>query len=285
MLDKDSYLNQPCAICGENRPEKFRIWFDDYVKLYCCNKCGFISQFPGPGKYTVIKANEYKDKYSLDFVKKGKEFMYPQRENSLQDIINRITKYKTTGDLLDIGCGDGHFLSLIRKEKFNCYGVEASEVLSNYASSKSGAKIIQNSYNKELFPPNSFDIITLLQVLEHIHTPVDILKIIKYHLRPNGILVVEIPSINSPHFLAYRLTKIKKFVKPPKGVIYSHFGYYSPKSLLTLTQKSSFKKEKLITGRWQHKYSGYLKLLGFIIDPILNLTNIGGIFYIGSNIK
>jgi SAM-dependent methyltransferase len=281
MTDKNEKLYYPCAVCGESRPQMFRIWFDDYLKLYRCKSCGFVSQYPGPGSYNVV--TDYKDKYSLDFLKAGQEFMYPMRRVVLQDIVNRITKYQAVGNILDVGCGDGHFLYLSSKKGFSCYGVEGSEKLSKYASSKSGAKVIQGLYNKEMFPENSFDVISLIQVLEHIPTPINALETAKYHLRPNGILVIEIPSIYAPNFIAYRLTRIKKFVKPPSGVIFSHFGYYNPKSLFALTQKCGFNNEELVTGRWKYKYSGYLKIIGQIFDPVFNYTKIGGILYIGRN--
>lgn len=273
-------LDNLCAICGEVRPEKFKIWFDGYLKLYRCKQCEFVAQFPGPGKHTIV--SEYKDKYSLDFLKKSQKFMYPERKRVLKDIVDRISVYKAKGDFLDIGCGDGHFLYLCSKQGgVKCHGVEASEVLSSYSASISGANIIQGLYTKEMFPENSFDVITLIQVLEHISTPIKTLNTVGYHLRSNGILVIEIPSIRAPHFLAYRLTKIKYFVKPPSGIITSHFGYYDPNTLLALTKKCGFKKKELLTGRWKYKYSGFLKVLGQLIDPLLNFTKIGGILYIG----
>jgi SAM-dependent methyltransferase len=283
MTDDNKILCHPCAVCGEIRPQMFRIWFDGYLKLYRCKSCGFISQFPGPGSSTIVK--DYTDKYSLDFLKDGQEFMYPNRRIVLQDIIDRIKKYQKVGDILDVGCGDGQFLFLSSKKGFNCNGVEGSEQLSSYASSKTGAKIVQGIYKKEMFPENTFDVISLIQVLEHIPSPIDALETAKYHLRQNGILVIEIPSITAPNFLAYRLTRIKRFVKPPSGVIFSHFGYYNPKSLFALTHKCGFKTEEIVTGRWQYKYTGYLKIIGQIFDPIFNLTKIGGILYIGRNNK
>jgi SAM-dependent methyltransferase len=283
MTDENKKLSHPCAVCGESRPQMFRIWFDGYLKLYRCKSCGFVSQFPGPGSHTIV--TDYTDKYSLDFLKNGQEFMYPNRRIVLQDIIDRIKKYQKVGDILDVGCGDGQFLFLSSKNGFNCNGVEGSEKLSSYASSKTGAKVTQGIYNKEMFPENTFDVISLIQVLEHIPTPKDALENAKYHLRQNGILVIEIPSITAPNFLAYRLTKFKRFVKPPSGVIFSHFGYYNPKSLFALTQKCGFITEELVTGRWQYKYTGYLKIIGQIFDPIFNFTKIGGILYIGRNNK
>jgi SAM-dependent methyltransferase len=278
-MNVDNVFHKTCAICGEASPDSFRIWFDGYIKLYKCLRCGFVSQFPGPDKSTVI--TDYEDCYSLDFLKRGQEFKYPHRHPALKDILDRVSRIKADGKILDVGCGDGHFLYLCSKAGFNCYGIESSKQLSSYAQTKTGAKIIQGLYKKEMFPEKYFDVIVIIQVLEHIPTPVDVLEAAKYHLRPGGIIVIEIPSISSPHFLAYRGTRIKSFVKPPHGIINSHFGYYAPKTLITLTEKCGFNEISLVTGRWFYKYSGVLRQVSRIIDPVLNIIKIGGILYIG----
>lgn len=273
-------LSNPCSVCGESKPEMFKLWFDGYLKLYRCKTCGFIAQYPGPGKYTIV--NDYRNFYSLDFTNNGQEYMYPDRRPGFIDIMEYATSLKSTGRLLDVGCGDGHFLTIGKLKGFDCYGVEDSKSLSAYASQKSGAKIVLGVYNKDMFPQGYFDIITFIQVLEHIPIPVDALETAKYHLTANGILIIEVPSVHSPHFLAYQLTGIKKFVKPPNGVIYSHYGYYSPKSLNYLTARCGFRTLTMITGRWQYKYKGLLSQVGRIIDPLLNVFKIGGILYIGT---
>lgn len=272
---------RPCAVCGETRPESFKVWFDGFVKLYECRACGFVSQFPGPGESTIM--TDYEDFYSVDFLNHD-EFKYPGRRRALQDIADRIARLKGEGDILDVGCGDGHFLYLCSKMGFNCSGVESSRALSEYAATKTGARVVLGLYNKRMFPAESFDIITLIQVLEHVPEPVETLEAAHYHLRKNGLLLVEVPSIHSPHFLAYRWTGVKKFVKPPNGVIRSHIGYYHPKSLTTLTQKCGFETADLVTGRWQYKYSGFLGGLGKGLDPLLNAVQVGGILYLGSKV-
>jgi SAM-dependent methyltransferase len=280
-MDYDSNtMCRPCAVCGEARPESFKVWYDGFVKLYRCLACGFVSQFPGPGKFTIV--TDYQDSYTLSFLNNGQEFMYPKRRCVLQDIASRIAAVKKGGDILDVGCGDGHFLYLCSQMGFCCSGVEDSKALSTYASQKAGAQVLQGLYAKDMFPAESFDVITLIQVLEHIPNPIDALETAYYHLRPNGILVIEVPSIRSPHFLAYRLTGIKEFVKPPRGVVYCHFGYFAPKSLTTLTAKCGFKEISVVTGRWQYKYPGYLKPLGKVLDPLLNAVRVGGILYMGA---
>lgn len=275
-------LNKPCPICGETKPEMFKIWFDGYLKLYKCLSCSFVAQYPGPGNFTIV--TNYENEYSLDFLENGGEFMYPQRRRVLQNILDHIVAQKVSGKILDVGCGDGHLLYLCANT-YSCYGVEDSKSLSSYASQKTGADITQGLYQKNMFQENSFDIITFIQVLEHIPNPVDALETAMYHLRPGGILVIEVPSIQSPHFLLYRWTKIKKFVKPPTGVIWNHCNYFTPKTLGTLVSNIGFKDLSFTIGRWQYKYSGFFGKLGKIIDPILNSLKVGGILLIAQKEK
>lgn len=282
MYREDGYelqSNRPCPLCDENIPENFRIYFDGYVKLFKCRTCGFVAQYLGPGLF-VLKTN-YEDSYTLDFIYKGQEFMYPERRVVFQDIVDRISNIKGNSKILDVGCGDGHFLHLCAIKGFECHGVEPSKTLASYAASKTGANVIQAEYKKTLFPENSFDVITFIQVLEHIPTPLALLESAKYHLRPGGILVIEVPSIYAPNFLAYRWTGIKWFVKPPGGIIHCHVNYFSPKTLAKLTEKIGFKQYEIVTGRWKYKYTGLLKCIGIFADPLMNATRVGGILYIG----
>lgn len=271
-------FNRSCAICGEDNTNSFRIWFDGYQKLYKCLKCGFVANYPGPGCSTIIA--DYEETFYKAKTDNGGAFN-PKRRQGLQDIVDRVNRIKPNGKILDIGCGDGHFLHLASISGLNCYGMEASKELASYASDNTKAKIVQGTYSADMFPENTFDVITLIQVVEHLVAPLDILRIAKYYLRPTGIIVVEVPSIHAPHFLVYQLTRIKWLVRLPHGVIATHVGYYSPKTLTTLMRNSGFRKLSLITGRWKYKYDGLLGKVGKILDPIFNTIKVGGILYIG----
>lgn len=276
-------LSCPCLVCDEKDPNAFRIYFDGYLKLYQCNSCGFVAQYPGPGTNTII--DKYDDCYSLDFLDRGQEFMHPQRRKVFTDTAKRIKNYINKGKLLDVGCGDGHFLSICRYLGFECYGVEPDKLLSEYGKSKINDRVSQSYYKKELFSKESFDIVTFIQTLEHLPNPLFALETAKYHLRLGGILVIEVPSIWAPHFILYRLTGIKKFVAPPHGVLYSHIGYYSPPSLRYLTNRLGFTQLDFITGRWCVKYSGILSILAKVTDPLLSVSKIGGILWIGRKVR
>jgi 2-polyprenyl-3-methyl-5-hydroxy-6-metoxy-1,4-benzoquinol methylase len=270
-----------CPLCGDGDPENFKIYFDGHVKLYRCKTCAFVAQYPGPGQYTVL--TNYEDFPKSRALEEGQEFLYPNKRRVLQNIVDHIFDIAGPGKILDVGCGDGHFLYLCALKGFTCYGIEPSKKTSAYASSRAGINVVQGTYEKELFPENSFDIVSFIQVLEHVPNPAMVLEAARYHLRSGGLLVVEVPSIRSPHFLLYQLTGIKWFVRPPKGIIYSHVNYFSPKTLVALIEQSGFKQKKLITGRWRFKYSGVLGSIANITDPLMNVTKVGGILYFGIN--
>ncbi len=273
-------MQKCCPVCGEKTPSKFSIYFDDYLTLYRCGTCSFVAQYPEENKNTVME--DYEHYYSLDFVNTGKKFQYPERTESFIDMANRIVGISgANSKVLDVGAGEGHFMSVAEKRGLQCVGVEPSPILADYAASIVKGEIKKGYYTKKMFPAESFDVITFIQVLEHLVDPGAALDAAWYHLKPGGFIMVEVPSIWAPHFLMYRLTGLKKFVKPPTGVIFSHVGYFSPRTLALLAQLHKFKKRQLITGRWFVKYHGLLKLVAFFVDPILNTLRIGGILYFG----
>ncbi len=279
-MDTSKALANVCPLCGEKNPDAFRIYFDGYIKLYRCRTCTFVAQYPGPGSYTIVE--EYGDYYDLDFVKKGQEFMYPYRRRVLGDIADRVFKIVGAGKkILDVGCGDAHFLHLAEQKGLTATGVEPSKLLSEYGQGKIRGTVHNTYYSKDLFPAESFDVISFIQVVEHLVNPAELLEVAKYHLKPGGLIVIEVPSILSPHFLAWRFTGIKYFVKPPDGIIDCHVNYFTPKTMRALTQKVGFSEYKLVTGRWKVKYSGILRAMAYVLDPIFDIFGIGGILYIG----
>lgn len=260
-----------CAVCQESRPASFRIWYDGHVKLYRCRSCGFVSLFPGPGGDPLV--DDYSNSYSsLEFTERG-PLIYPERREVFNDVVQRVRARMPGGKLLDVGCGDGHFLSLCRPY-YDCQGIEPSIVLADRAARLAEVPVLNARYEAEAYPAESFDVITMIQVLEHLPNPREILGAARQHLRPDGILAIEVPSIQAPHFLLYRVTGLKQVVG---GLTTHHFGYYEPRTLERLVVSCGFKKVSIVTGRWAVKYKGTKGAIGRIADPLLDRLRIGGI--------
>jgi SAM-dependent methyltransferase len=262
-----------CRVCGASDPDSFRIWFDGHLKLFRCRRCGYVGLYASPGLATPEM--DYEQAYSLNYLRRG-PFEFPEREPVLRDIVERTRREASQGRLLDVGCGDGHFLALC-KDVWRCEGIDPCVPLAEQAARASGVPVKAGYYDAEAYPAESFDVISFVQVLEHLSHPLEALQAAHSHLTAAGVLVVEVPSVCAPDMIAYRLSRVKWFVAPPRGVIKWHLSYFSPGSLTVLISRAGFHDVKLVTGRWAVKYSGWKQTVGRILDPAFERAHIGGI--------
>lgn len=107
------------------------------------------------------------------------------------DLIAKLQNGK--GDLLDIGAGTGDFLAAAKTAGWQVTGSEPSEKARNIAKKKG----IMLSENTTDFQDQSFDVVTMWHVLEHVSDPTAQIKELKRLLKPNGSLIVAVPNFNS----------------------------------------------------------------------------------------
>ena len=100
---------------------------------------------------------------------------------------------KINSMILDIGCGNGAFLNLI-KTRYNVFGADISKEYAKYCK-KHGINVrVCNVENELPFSSNSFDIITMFATLEHIRMPQYNLAEINRIMKKNGYLIISIPN-------------------------------------------------------------------------------------------
>jgi 2-polyprenyl-3-methyl-5-hydroxy-6-metoxy-1,4-benzoquinol methylase len=129
-----------------------------------------------------------------------------------------------SGRLLDIGCGLGHLVAEARQMGYDAVGVDPSEQAIAEARRRSGPdSAICGTYSESLFPSGHFDLITLVHVIDHVVTPIEMLRAMHGHLRPGGHAFIATHNIGS---LLAKLTG--------KGFIawsVQHISYYTPATL------------------------------------------------------
>lgn len=159
----------------------------------------------------------------------------------VQKKINLIERYiKTPCKLLDIGCGDGGFLRQLDPHSFDAFGLEPVEEAVERAK-QAGLQVFKGNILKDALPPESYDVVTLWHVFEHIKEPKEALRRIHTLLKPGGILVMAMPNVNS---LACRLGgKYWFHLDSPR-----HLWLYNEKNTETLLSATHF----------QIEYCGYL---------------------------
>ena len=100
----------------------------------------------------------------------------------------------THGKILDVGCGLGYLLSGL-KEDWDRHGVEISAFAAEHA--KEWGKIHVGDLRSANYPEESYDVISIMHVIEHIEDPLEMLLLIKKSLKKSGKLILATPDFDS----------------------------------------------------------------------------------------
>lgn len=111
--------------------------------------------------------------------------------------VNAVIRHGSIANakVLDIGCGGGLFLSKMKAGGAKCIGVELSDTRAYYAQTKHGLEIIKRPIEDEHWKGHkeSFDVVTLWDVIEHVNYPLATLQAAAAMLKPGGILLIDTP--------------------------------------------------------------------------------------------
>ncbi len=107
-------------------------------------------------------------------------------------------------NLLDIGCGTGDFLQISKDNNWNVSGIEPNERARNIANKKTNNSVFETE-QLLVFEDNSFDVITLWHVLEHLPNLEEHIAVFKRLLKPNGTLIIAVPNYKSYDAKHYKI--------------------------------------------------------------------------------
>ncbi len=194
-----------------------------------CRNCGMIFTKKIPSLFELT--NYYENYGSTHY----KSEITTDRYNRLLDYFER---YKTTKNILDIGCGMGYFLEIARLRGWNVYGSEYGKKLVGICTKKD---IKMHEGSIQAFSSTiKFDVITSFEVIEHINSPLKDLKNINQLLRKGGGFYCTTPNFNS--IMRYYLKDSFNVISYPE-----HLSYYTPKTLNNAVTKMGLKKKWIKT--------------------------------------
>lgn len=111
--------------------------------------------------------------------------------------------YRESGELLDVGCGGGRFLERMRDFGWKVTGIDLAADVARRVEQRTGIRVHAGTLPHPDLTPQSFDAVTLWHVLEHVPNPRGLLNCAADLLRPNGLLVIEVPNIASWSFAEF----------------------------------------------------------------------------------
>jgi SAM-dependent methyltransferase len=168
--------------------------------LDSCSVCRCLFLDPMPSDNEI--AGFYPQQYWWTGVKPGMlirlEGIY--RKIALRGHVSFIVKAagnRAGLHLLDVGCGSGALLGRLKRRGFNATGVDFSAEAAEVAERENGVKVVVGSLQDAAFPDESFDIVTLFHVMEHVTNPRHVLAEVARILRPNGTVILQVPNVDS----------------------------------------------------------------------------------------
>jgi 2-polyprenyl-3-methyl-5-hydroxy-6-metoxy-1,4-benzoquinol methylase len=153
-------------------------------------------------------------------------------------ISDRLDAYfPRKGKVLEIGCAMGTTLSGFRQKGWQVLGVEPEEWTCDQAKSRHGLEVICAPFEEAGLPKESFDVVLLLHVIEHVTDPLTALRQISDLIRPGGFLVLETPRYDTLMFHVLRGRE--------RSVIPEHLHYFTRKSMLAMCRDAGFDARKV----------------------------------------
>jgi 2-polyprenyl-3-methyl-5-hydroxy-6-metoxy-1,4-benzoquinol methylase len=144
------------------------------------------------------------------------------------------------GKLLDVGCGDGGFLSIMQDAGWEVAGIEPDPVAASLAGQAHSIPIIAGTLQEAQLADESVDAVTLSHVIEHASDPIGLLRECRRILKPHGKVIVVTPNLASQGHRDFRDSWVH--LDPPR-----HLYLFSPATLRSCCQQVGMDVELLRT--------------------------------------
>ncbi len=132
--------------------------------------------------------------YRIFFNIQKQHWWFVIKKEIILDAISLYTKLKPNSQILDIGCGSGLMLNALEKIGIT-NGMDMSSEAIAFSREIFSGPVKQGSLPKNVpYPENSFELITALDVIEHIDDDTASLVTIKNLLSPSGKAIITVPA-------------------------------------------------------------------------------------------
>ncbi|MDP3724274.1 MAG: class I SAM-dependent methyltransferase [bacterium] len=220
---KNGYPIERCSSCGFERA----VMHESYTKL--------TDRYYTKGYFTGEKERYAYSNYAGDFSVFKKNF------DSVVRLLLHFTRGRT---LLDVGCAYGFFMQVAKKHGFDVFGIDVSAHAIREAKEIFGGNVNHGRFDEVIFPPASFDAITMLDVFEHFDDPASSVRRARKLLNRDGILVIETNDTQS--LWAKMFGRDWHFYIPPQ-----HLSFFSAANMTMLLEKEGFRVEAIrYSGKW-----------------------------------
>ncbi|MBM3787804.1 MAG: class I SAM-dependent methyltransferase [Acidobacteria bacterium] len=268
MSDRTIDLCPACG-CGGMRTlfhgtDRLFATTDKSFEVVECAECRLLRLFPMPDPEELHQY--YPPGYwftpGSDVASRSEEFY---RRLVLSDHVQFVEKAIAgaggQGPVLDVGCGGGLFLRLLRERGHQVLGFDFSLDAAATAWRRNRVPAICGNFSRPPFAGGSVPVVTMFHVLEHLLDPVSYVEAAHKVLRPNGRLVIQVPNASSWQFLL--------FGQNWNGIdIPRHLVNFKERDLISLVESCGFVVERRKHFSLRDNPAGMASSIAVSLDPM-----------------
>jgi 2-polyprenyl-3-methyl-5-hydroxy-6-metoxy-1,4-benzoquinol methylase len=219
---------RPCPLCNEWQSQVV------FLTIRRCQGCGLhfvnpLGGFRGEHETADYFVNEYLPLHTANW-----ENSLAERRMHLATIENYST-LPASPRILDVGCALGFMLQEAKAAGWQPVGVETSAFASQYAAQETDCPVFTGTLEQAAFETASFDVVTLMDVIEHVAKPASLMEEVYRILRPEGVVFVITPNFGS---LFVKLYGSKAYGIGPD----EHINYFQPATIRRLLRQCGFRQ-------------------------------------------
>lgn len=203
-----------CYQCGSGRHKPLHVAQDDLTgkpgdfPFVVCGECGFAFQNPR------VHLDEIKTYYSDEYIAHRKERNWGPLSALVGKALDKLDRHKVAlvgryidldrdSRVLDVGCGAATFLARVA-ERFGCDAVGVDFIDLSHLPSYGELEFHCGLFYESEVGRERFDLVTMWHFLEHDYAPARSLAKAREALKPRGLLLVEVPRLDSLSYRLYR---------------------------------------------------------------------------------
>ena len=218
-----------CPLCKTERSSReIRVQFGMMAMVAECPPCRLAFQTPRPSPEATLAYMNWRWGSADQYVA-NREAQLKRGAEQLEFVRRYVAE---PASLLDFGAGSGSFVYTAQRAGWQVTGVERSPVARRKALEVYGVDLL------EVAPDREFDVITLWDVIEHLRSPEELLRQLRKHLAPGGLIFIEtgnwecwLRTVNKEKWSVY---------------LFDHHFYFSPASLARTLQNAGYGSFELL---------------------------------------
>lgn len=198
-----------------------------------CRNCGLV--YTNPHRQASAILHDYEEVVDPLYLeeREGRVLTFRRNLRPLEELMPPVQGRR----LLDVGCHIGVFLEIAQERGWDAWGVEPSHWAARKAQSR-GLRVIEGTLDDAHLAEESFDVITMWDVIEHLTDPLGELRESHRLLKKGGLICIHTMNIESP---------LARLMGPRwPWLMEMHLYYFSPRTLGEMLRKAGFTVVKMV---------------------------------------